>query len=85
MFCYLPAEGNTLSEYNIIFPTTEKDGRKVCFIRVQIIGIAMVSECDIHKLTCFRLQICMETCILEQLTFTNWPALGYRFAWRIAF
>ena len=39
------------SEYNIIFPTVEKTGRKPCSIREQIIGIAMVSKRDFDNVT----------------------------------
>ena len=41
-----------LLEYNIIFPTTEKTGRRPCCIREQIIGIEMVSEHDFDNVTC---------------------------------
>ena len=41
-----------LVEYNIIFPTIEKTGRKPCCIREQIIGIAMVSKRDFDNVTC---------------------------------
>ena len=39
-------------EYNIIFPTVEKTGRKPCSVREQIIGIAMVSKRDFDNVTC---------------------------------
>ena len=39
-------------EYNITFPTIEKTGRKLCCIREQLIGIAMVSKRDFDSVTC---------------------------------
>ena len=43
-----------VSEYNIIFPTIEKTGKKPCSIREQIIGITMVSKRDFDNVTCER-------------------------------
>ena len=34
------------------FPTIDKTGKKPCSIRVQIIGIAVVSERDFDNMTC---------------------------------
>ena len=42
----------TLLEYDIIFPTIEKTGRKPCCVREQIIGIVMASERDFDNVTC---------------------------------
>ena len=39
-------------ECNIIFPTFQKTGRKLCRIREQIIGSAMASEGDSDNVTC---------------------------------
>ena len=39
-------------EYYINFPTTENAGGKPCYTRVQIIGIAMVSEREFDNVTC---------------------------------
>ena len=52
--------GNTLHfmypvlEYDIIFLTIEKTGRKPCFIREQIIDIAMASERNFATLPAVR-------------------------------
>ena len=53
LLLYLTSYGAHISilEYNIIFPTIEKTGQKTCYIREQIIGIAMVSESDFDNMT----------------------------------
>ena len=43
---------NPYLEYNIIFPSIEKTGRKPCSIREHIIGIVMVSKRDFDNVTC---------------------------------
>ena len=43
---------NQKLEYNITFPSIEKTGRKPCSIREHIMGIVMVSQCDIDTVTC---------------------------------
>ena len=39
-------------EYNIVFSSVQKTGRKPCCIREQIIGIVMASQRDFDNVTC---------------------------------
>ena len=68
-----------LVEYNIIFATGEKTGRKPCCIREQILGIANGSERDFGNFTCELEPVCIVRASLEhelQLKYQHLSFLG---------